>query len=79
MTRPKLFLAPHTTLRGNRAHEWRGTTSGQVPPERRAGSLEPDEVRRHRSAARVWAWLVSLTREAARTGSPFRPGGRAGW
>ena len=79
MTRPKLFLAPHTTLRGNRAHEWRGTsaairssatpavrgtTSGQVPPERRAGAF--------------WAWLVSLTREAAR-GQAFRPGGRVGW
>ena len=64
MNRPKLFLAPHTTLRGNRAHEWRGTTSGQVPPERRAGAF--------------WAWLVSLTREAAR-GHLVRPGGRAGW
>ena len=66
MTRPKLFLAPHTTLRGNRAHEWRGTTGGQaIAPERRAGSF--------------WLWLVNLTREAARTGSTFRPGGRCGW
>ena len=64
--RPKLFLLTHTTLQGNRAKEW-SRTSGKlpVPVERRAGSF--------------WVWLVNLTREAARTGSPWRPGGRAGW
>ena len=66
MTRPKLFLAPHTTLRGNRAHEWRGTTGRPNP--------RPQADKRA-----FWDWLVNLTREAARTGSPFRPGGRAGW
>ena len=66
MTRPKLFLAPVDTLRGNRAHEWRGTT-GKLPERRSA------------DAGAFWAWLVNLTREAARTGSPFRPGGRCGW
>ena len=63
--RPKLFLVQVETLQGNRAMEWSSTTGGQVPAERRAGSF--------------WLWLVNLTREAARTGSTFRPGGRCGW
>ena len=66
MTRPKLFLVPVDTLRGNRAHEWHGTTGA---PERRESRRRGD----------FWLWLVNLTREAARTGSQVRPGGRAGW
>lgn len=66
MTRPKLFLVPVDTLRGNRAHEWHGAT-GKLPERPQADKRA------------FWDWLVSLTREAARTGSQVRPGGRAGW
>lgn len=57
MFRPKLYLARVETLRGNVAHEWRGTTcrapARTVAPERRAGAF--------------WAWLQSLAR-AGRAG-----------
>ena len=72
-TKPKLFLAPVDTLRGNRAHEWRGTTA-RLARERCVPAPRPQADKRA-----FWLWLVNLTREAARTGSPFRPGGRASW
>jgi len=65
VTRPKLFLVPVDTLRGNRAHEWHS-----------AGPLPKPRPQADKGA--FWRWLVNLTREAAR-GQAFRPGGRAGW
>jgi len=69
VSRPKLFLVPVDTLRGNRAHEWSSTT-GKLP------------VRPQADKRAFWDWLsrlAEITREAARTGSQVRPGGRAGW
>ena len=74
MSRPKLYLRKVETLRGNVAREWLGTCGASrrtVAPERRAGTLEPGESRRHRSGAKVWAWLAGLAR--------LTPSGRAGW
>ncbi len=73
MTRPKLFLAPVDTLRGNRAHEWKGTG-----PRVSAVSPCPERADRRAEAGVFWRWLTNLTREAAR-GHLVRPGGRAGW
>ena len=70
MSRPKLFLAPHTTLRGNVGHEWKGTAG------RRVSAPAPCPARADK--LRFWVWLANLTREVGR-GHLVRPGGRAGW
>lgn len=67
--KPKLYLVPVATLRGNVAHEWRAAGPLPAASERRA------------NAGAFWRWLARLTvaaRERAR-GSLLLPSGRAGW
>jgi len=88
--KPKLYLVPVSTLRGNVAHEWRA--AGPLPSAsersrdwRNAGSfarIGPEgHIAEERRRGQFWTWLARLTgaaRERAR-GSLLLPGGRAGW